>query len=748
MSSLLGTLTLDKELLTDMIRSEKYNVEMCIERYLELIEVFDTDDFANSACYDGQQESSPHSDCTFPSSSSSTNSSNGYDGRNGHLITNDIVKDSGSIQNLCDENDDEGASAGVTQCGGHSQSNFISERSEYSLGFESDKEAGVRRGSEKENYFTDDYASIEQNERLECSANLEFEKEREQVDLAMNYTNQRGNGSTYLSDPPYTGNDDFSNGQYFDTLSYVVDRNPLSLSPEGEMEVYMSIFEGLIDQSELRTFWRDSYLQNSSNSAIEVHQKVDYTLVMNDAISFALVHLDDEESDWNEVVHEAEMMNSSNSNNEVDFGNSFSNVDTNVISNKDINNNIGNAHYTYHHCEGDREGNYRNIGVCNDHSYPENYYNTAYGYDVNTDESLNYDLIEQLASREEEEYIQSRMQQNISTREALTGMVKNVIGDLKSKFSDNFIIRVLGTFDYNLDKTVEFLMLNQNSQSVAENVLRNVGASNGHNVCNKFADSSFSYAAVLSSNMNSQTLRSQAPTGQNGQFYSQNNFTDSQYDFPDLHFAQNSRDHQFRDCLDRDSAVEIVHSNDNNNNRLSNFNPWHYCEENNNNNDNNNDNVRKSNKINNVSNFGVFYEIDTNNNNINNNNNNNNNSNNNNNHHNSGSNSISNSMASEMKYKRMKNQKAKSLQWRLVASKESAKMKESLSRESSQRNLPQINSENRKINSSSATYYLFHLISSFVVVLRVFHCPDLLHFIIAAPHLCILLTITSPTCYH
>jgi hypothetical protein len=712
MSSLLGTLTLDAELLNDMIRSEKYNVEMCIERYLELIEVFDVDDFVDSACYDGQQESSPHSDSTFPSSSSSSNSSNGFDGNNGHLTANDVGKDSGSVQNLYDEDNIEDASAGVTHCGGRSQSNFISERSGYSSGIDADNEAGLQGEQAKEDCSADDYVSIEENGRLECSANLEFEKEREQVDLAMNYTNQRGNERVNTPNNSYTCIEDLTNGQYSDALSYVVDRNPLSLSPEGEMEVYMSIFEGLIDQSELRTFWQDSYVQNSSNNTNGVHQKVDYSLVMNDAISFALVHLDDEESDWNEVVHEAEMMNGSNSNNEVDSDNSDSKVDMIINANKDVNNSIGHGHYTYNWCDGDgdggghggdSEGNYhhRNIRVNNEQYYPENYYyNAAYGYDVNTDESLNYDLIEQLASSEEEEYIRSRMQQNISTREALTDMVKNVIGDLKSKFSDNFIFHVLGTFDYNLDKTVDFLILNQNSQSVAENVLRNIGASNGHNVCNKFADSSFSYADVLSSNINSQTLHRQAPTGQNGQFYSQNHFTDSQYDFPDLNFAQNSADYQLRDCLDKDCAAQVVHENNDNKNGLGHFNPWHYSEDYISNDDNVDKN--KGNKIKNVSNFGIFYSSDPHNK-INKNNDN-------------GDNLISSSIASEMKYKRIKSQKAKSLQWRLVASKESAKMKESLSRESSQKNLPQINSENRKIESSSCLticFIYFHDYRSF-----------------------------------
>ena len=124
MSSLLGTLTIDTELLNDMIRSEKYNVEMCIERYLELIEVFDTDDFANCAYSDGPQESSPHSDNTFPSSSSSTNSSNSSNDKNHHPHGNSMGKESGCIQSLCDENED--ASAGITHC---SQSNFLSERS-------------------------------------------------------------------------------------------------------------------------------------------------------------------------------------------------------------------------------------------------------------------------------------------------------------------------------------------------------------------------------------------------------------------------------------------------------------------------------------------------------------------------------------------------------------------------------------------------------------------------------------------
>jgi hypothetical protein len=696
MSSLLGTLTLDAELLNDMIRREKYNVEMCIERYLELIEVFDVDDFADSACYDGQQESSPHSDSTFPSSSSSSDSSNGSDRNNGHLIANDVGKDSGSVQNLYDEHNNEDASAGVTQCGRRSQSNFISERTGHSSGIDADSEAGLQGEKAEEDCSADDNVSIEQNERLECSANLEFEKEREQVDLAMNYTNQRGNESFNIPNNSYKGIEDLTNGQYSDALSYAVDRNPLSPSPEGEMEVYMSIFEGLIDQSELRTFWQDSFLQNSSINTNGVHLQVDYSLVTNDAISFALVHLDDEESDWNEVVHEAEMMNGSNSNNEVESDNSDSKVDRIITINEDINNSIGHGHYIYNRCDGDggdSEGNYhyRNIRVNDDQYYPENYYyNAAYGYDVNTDESLNYELIEQLASSEEEEYIRSRMQQNISTREALTDMVKNVIGDLKSKFSDNFIIHVLGTFDYNLDKTVDFLILNQNSQSVAENVLRNIGASNGHNVCNKFADSSFSYADVLSSNINSQTLHRQAPTGQNGQFYSQNHFTDSQYDFPDLNFAQNSADYQLRDCLDKDCAPQVVLDNNDNNNGLSHFNPWHYSEDNININNENNVDKSKGYKIKNVSNFGIFYGSDPHDK-----------MNNNNDNGDNGDNLISSSIASEMKYKRMKSQKAKSLQWRLVASKESAKMKESLSRESSQKNLPQINSENRKIQSSS-----------------------------------------------
>ena len=712
MSSLLGTLTIDTELLNDMIRSEKYNVEMCIERYLELIEVFDTDDFANCAYSDGPQESSPRSDNTFPSSSSSTNSSSSSNDKNHHPTGDSMGKESGYIQSLSDENED--ASAGITHC---SQSNFLSERSGYSSGIEVDNESpqeyDLLAGSAKEGYISDDYINIDQNEHLECSANLEFEKEREQIDLAMTYTNQHGNENNSFTNHRSTGINDFTNGQYSDTFSNAVDEKtlplPLSLSPEGEMEVYMSVFEGLIDHSELRTFWHDSYLQNSSNKMSGVAQKVDYSLVMNDAISFALVHLDDEESDWNEVVYEAEMMNSSNSNNELD-------IDNNSDNKIDIKKNIGSGLYTYVHSdESDREGNSlsHSTRATNDQLYPENYYyNSAYGFDIDTDESLNYDLLEQLASSEEEEYIRSKMQQSISTREALTDMVKNVIGDLKSKFSDNFILHVLGMFDYNLDKTVDFLILNQDSQSVSEGVLRNIGASNGHNnMCNTFADSSVSYADVLSLNMGADTSHRRAPTGQNGQFYSQNNFTDSRYDFPNLHLAQNPTSHQYRDYSDSNIS-QVVHNNDNNNdnngnnngnNGSSTFNPWHYSEGNSNSSSSSSSNG-KNKKTNNTSNFGIFYDRSSDNDN-NNNSNDHNGYNENNNEYNdnmsNNNNLISNSIASAMRSKRIKSQKAKSLQWRLVASKESAKMKESLSRESSQRNLPQINSENRKSSHSS-----------------------------------------------
>jgi hypothetical protein len=152
--------------------------------------------------------------------------------------------------------------------------------------------------------------------------------------------------------------------------------------------------------------------------------------------------------------------------------------------------------------------------------------------------------------------------------------------------------------------------------------------------------------------------------------------------------------------LDKDCAAQVVHENNDKNNGLGHFNPWHYSEDYISNDDNVDKN--KGNKIKNVSNFGIFYGCDPHNK-INKNNDN-------------DDNLISSSIASEMKYKRIKSQKAKSLQWRLVASKESAKMKESLSRESSQKNLPQINSENRKIESSSCLticFIYFHDYRSF-----------------------------------
>lgn len=443
------------------------------------------------------------------------------------------------------------------------------------------------------------------------------------------------------------------------------------------------------------SYKNDSYFHNVNKNrySAELHVKKDNCNLSRSANSgikntdtssnlFDVIQMDDDDTnDKNDNDDNDENSNNDNNRND-DNKKTHLNNSTGFNEIIDISNDIGN---------NNDESNYNKMGNDN--------------YDFEYDENVDFELIESILKLDEISFKKNENLKNLSTQEVLVQMLKNILGDIDTKYSDDFLNHALSLWDFNVDNTVEFLL----SEDVCDVFLMEFNKLHLNGSQRNDLDYNSSYAKIL----RTPTMNGSNNSDSTNNSYPGTNFPDRKDDtksrnkkeenenngnlniqeflvhqisgtenisFPPIHSNENnSNEHENKDKnknknkvkMSRKTAVLNGHRNEFELYDDDNFNPWLVSEIQ----DNiQNDKPTKSNFENNV--YKNDYEFDP-------------------------------YLTAENKIRihNLRIAKTKSLQWRLVASKESAKMKESLLSQSTQKNLPKVLFENRKF---------FHFISSLI----------------------------------
>ena len=664
MTSLLGPLRVEMSIFEDVIRSEKYVVEKCIERYFELIEIYGEyrAEDNSSANFDFMKEDCKEiADSTtwLPTESKAICSDQKED-----QIINDINSDSApNTQHLERQNTVS------------SEKSFeLSNTKELCLTLKVDDFSVGLGKSEKS---SDQYEMIKSGEigiespvisvtetrdrRASEAASLDFEEEKEQIDIAIKLQNQL----TIDAAAAEASNSDsgtleaLPEDQRKNSGGHFIKIESVKLA-KGDMQIYFGFFEGLIEEPELMSYWNKSYSDRLSDVCRGNAMAVDISLVMSGAISLAVSHLEDQENDWDEILQES-----------------------NVIYGDDINHGVlddGDVFIIPSDYDG-TDGKERSK-CANDYQ--------RFSHDTMSEGSEN------------------RIHgEHTSSPEALFETVRNVLGNQKCKYSDKFISHALKICNNDLDRSVEFVLMSQTSQALSYDPSKSTLSKYAHKKYDKLSNSTFSYADIL---VPKTVGNHDFPISSKDTNYNHDYMDISQYEDINLHFKEEFNcgdvsDYQSQNIPEIINSDKIAEDQTKMKNIKQKTGVWssshisrsdHDRETNgknqkdkindNNNDDNNEYHFDSENIYYDIYGNIIFDDRDTN---------------------NIYKKNNSNSSNSENEFKIQKSRstiknnknsnKGKSLQWRLVASKEGAKMKESLLKQTLQRNLPPAFAENRKI---------------------------------------------------
>lgn len=683
MTSLVGPLLVDMNIFEDVIRSENYAVERCIERYFELIEIYGeyrVENNSGTKCdfmtEDSNNVFNPTGTTTwFPKESNATcvvqkvNQIICEEDLNSTLSTEHIsrqntecsanfsdVPDSKELcpslnVDNCTEGLDKSENNSVVQCGMMAKEK---------LGTESPSipatETRERRTSE--------------------AASLDFEEEKEQIDNAINLQNQlvvdAASNQVIL--------ETFPDGQQKNSEGKFIKIESVKLA-KGDMQIFFGFFDGLIEEPELMSYWNKSYSDRLSDVCRGIAMAIDISLVMSGAISMAISHLEDQENDWDETLQESDVIyDNDNVHGVADDGEVF----TIPSDYEEIDAN-------------ERE-------KCSNRIYSSH-------YDTSSEGSEN-----------------RKQAEHLSATEVLFETVRNVLGNQKCKYSDKFIYHALKICNNDLNRSVEFILMSQTSQALSYDPSRSILSKYAHKKYDKLSNSTFSYADILAPKA---VGDHDFPISLRDGNYIHEKMDTSLYEDLNLHYKEKFKfydDRYLNDVADLHSvnAPEVINSDQMMGSRITvkdgkqkPGNVWSSSHISRSDHDRENREKNQKNKVNENDNDdendfqfdseNIYYDIygniifddrETNNNYKKNNNKSN----------SDGEYKIQESRSTIKNNKNPKSNKGKSLQWRLVASKEGAKMKESLLKQTLQRNLPPAFAENRKIYRT----FLYSLISSFL----------------------------------
>ena len=671
MTSLLGPLLVEMSIFEDVIRSEKYVVEKCIERYFELIEIYGEyrAEDNSSANFDFMKEDCgdiADSATWFPTVSKAICSDQKED-----QIINDIDSDSApNTRHLERQNT-------IPSEKSHESSNT----KEFGLTLQVDNCSEGLGNSEKSCDQLEMIASGEievespvipvtntRDRRASEAASLDFEEEKEQIDIAMNLQNQLSidAAAAEASNSDSESLEALPDGQQKNSGGQFIKIESVKLA-KGDMQIFFGFFDGLIEEPELMSYWNKSYSDRLSDVCRGIANAVDISLVMSGAISLAVSHLEDQENDWDEILQESDVIYGDDINHGVlDDGDVF------IIPSD------------YDEANGNETLKCANDGLYND-TMSEGSENRIHG-------------------------------EHSSSPEALFETVRNVLGNQKCKYSDKFIRHALKICNNNLDRAVEFILMSQTSQALSYDPSRSTLSKYAHKKFDKLSNSTFSYADILvpktvgdqdfpislkEKNYNNHHMDiSQYEDVNLGHYKDEFNCYDDVYrgDVSDYHSQNIPGSNNFDQIVEDKAKLKNIkqktsvwssshRSRSDHDRETGDKNQKDKTNDNNDNNDDNNDYQFDSENIyydiyGNI----IFDDRDT---------------------SNTYKKNNSKSSNSENEFKIQKsrstiknnknNNKGKSLQWRLVASKEGAKMKESLLKQTLQRNLPPAFAENRKI---------------------------------------------------
>jgi hypothetical protein len=657
----------------DVIRSEKYVVEKCIERYFELIEIYgeyraeDTSsanfDFMKEDCGDVGDSAT-----LFPAESKALCSDQKED-----QIINDVDSDSAqNTQHL------ERQNAVPSK-----KSNESSNTKDFCLTLQVDNCSEGLGKSEKSCDQLEMIASGEigiespvllapetRDRRASEAASLDFEEEKEQIDIAMNLQNQLSIDAAAAAEASNSDSESLEalpDGQQKNSGGHFMKIESVKLA-KGDMQIFFGFFEGLIEEPELMSYWNKSYSDRLSDVCRGIANAVDISLVMSGAISLAVSHLEDQENDWDEILQESDVIYGDDINHGVlDDGDVFI-----IPSDYDV-----------------ADGN-ETLKCAND--YHRLYHDTM--------------------SEGSENRIYG---EHSSSPEALFETVRNVLGNQKCKYSDKFIRHALKICNNDLDRSVEFILMSQTSQALSYDPSKSTLSKYAHKKYDKLSNSTFSYADILvpktvgdhdfpislkDTNYNNDYMDiSQYEDINLGHYKDEFNCYDDVYRGDMSHYhSQNIPGSSNSDQMVEDkpklknikqktSVWSSSHlSRSDHDRETSNKNQKDKINDKDNNDDNNDYQFDSENIYYDIYGNIIFDDRDTNN-------------------TYKKDNSKSSNSENEFKIQKSRsttknnknNNKGKSLQWRLVASKEGAKMKESLLKQTLQRNLPPAFAENRKI---------------------------------------------------
>ena len=580
--------------------------------------------------------------------------------------------------------------------------------------------------------FSSDVTTLENNtvELFDC-----IEMERRHLDLAMNFINSAGEPS----ESSYINHESNLNSNRYDYTRGVEEMNNQNFRIGSDLgveqkQVYLNMFDDLIDQADLIAYWNESYIsiknkkfnkhskqtrdilhtdsqnnQNDNNhyelnNVVEEDEKI-FLFVIDRAISTALAHLDDEDEDWNLLIKEEDMASFEEKKVE---NNDLNLKDKKVKPKRDYcMNNEKNEHHMFDYSHSD-QSNINNNRVCNDYdkSY-DNKNNNNNNNNKNNNEKLNYELIAALAEMEQEKYYNKKSEKFQDTQDDLLRKIKNVFGNHKCEFSDRLILKCLKEHDNDIEMTIDNLISKQTKDTLSS-LLDNNKDKNNYNHYNsliknnRYVNSDMSYATAVSfdSDIDEKKLNQY-----NNEFFSNKktkNYPEMTNDF----FCEKNGFRRTNNSSNND-LIALCHDENYMSNNLIDSNKLHYIDNNNYYDNNYHDEFddEKSRILKSDYNAALNAHNYLNNTNMNKNSIMNDNINSNNNEINNSSSNYNNNSNIN---------KGKALQWRLVASKEGLKMRESLRRESSQKNLPQMSRAQGKRNYRNLFYYMIIICCSMI----------------------------------
>ena len=672
MTSLVGPLLVDMDIFEDVIRSENYAVEKCIERYFELIEIYGE--------YRAENNSGTESDFMKEDSNNVSNPTS---------ATTWLPEESNAIcigreaDQIIYEEDLK--SIVNTEHSGRQNTEYAAKFSDVPDSKELCPTLNVDDCAEcldsSENYSVVQHEMMEtekfgtespsipvtetRERRISEAASLDFEEEKEQIDNAINLQNQLVVDAASNQETSETQTE----GQLKNSEGKFIKIESVKLA-KGDMQIFFGFFYGLIEEPELMSYWNKSYSDRLSDVCRGIAMAIDISLVMSGAISMAISHLEDQENDWDEILQESDVIyDNDDTHGVVDDGEVFiipsdyEETDANEIEK------YANSIYSSHH-------------------------------DTSSEGSDN-----------------RKHAEHLSPTEVLFETVRNVLGNQKCKYSDKFIYHALKICNNDLDRSVEFILMSQTSQALSYDPSRSILSKYAHKKYDKLSNSTFSYADILAPKAVGD--HDFPVSSRDGTSYTPKKMDTSLYEDLNLHYKQKFKyhdDNYLNEVADFHSvnAPEVINVDQIPGSRIKVVknlkqkpgNVWSSSHISRSDHDRDNRDKNQNTQVNEnddgdendfqFDSENIYYDIygniifddrET----INNYKKNNSKSN------SDGDFKIQESRSTIKNNKSVKSNKGKSLQWRLVASKEGAKMKESLLKQTLQRNLPPAFAENRKL---------------------------------------------------